>query len=678
MRWWASKYIVLSIVFALAPAARASRIIKANASKASASAPTHLGRPGMPVVVDSPLPLEAPTLGSGVLPVHEGSVSESEKIGLKAHAYAVEVQGRENPVAAAKFLEDDATRGWLRENKPKRHRELFEKAAGINDLRLTLQTYDSPDTLRLALAARSNLKQASSPQALLAWIDSDPSLAQYRSRVEEAFWEWNYLPEKKRAELLQIGITAENWSRWPFNMRKEMLRPLGMGALQNAGVGRMPGSDAELQGQKNAIHEAWPTLSEAERREWNEKFSKGMLAFQKLQVARKKLAGNFMQGPREALYRAEKESNPDTVLHLLREIFDGVGAEKESRAVRTVASALPEQRFTDAHRKGLAMLLKRHLPTEISGTSVGERLNSFYAKHPLRITVKEIQGGAFAQYDPAEDRIFFNEAIVLDFIRARGIALDALFKDGESLRDLIALLASQFVHEGVHQTQFDALARMGVPPATTNWYDSSMEVEAFSMQDLYIHEKARGSERHRKLYIEQQRLVRATRSDLANAQLLRDNPGAFRSRILGAYPTIPGISGMAHRRLGDGEEFYRSQRDARRIIGAELANRKRLPRAERQRREREGIDQREWSKRSQEDVTKIKTSVLRASLRYREEDQGWLFDVYDYMRDRYSESLYFVMSRLKELYPAMRGTVPTPAVQKEMKLAASHSSVEKP
>ncbi len=671
MKRWVSPIIVFSLALASVPAARAARIIKANVPTQPTSAPGHLGRGGLPVVVDSPLALEAPSLnpGSGV-PVLGPHITESDKPGLKARVYAREVQGRENSRAAAQFLEDDETRSWLRENAPKRHRELFKNASGLNDLRLTLQTYDAPDTLRLALMARSNLKQAASPGAMLAWIDSDPTLAMYRERVASAFWEWGTLDEMQHQALARHNITADQWSKVSMATRRDFLRTVGRRMLAGTGVGRVPENINAVNRQKRALLLAWGAFNNDERHLWNDKLAKGMVAYDKLRSARKVLANVFKPGLRQALLSAESETDPDKALHLLKTVFDGVGEVKESRQIAKVAAPRANQEFNETHRYVLGSFLKNHLMEEIAGTQAGDMLLEFYGKRRLKISIKPLEGARFAQYSPQTDQIDFDEGMVTEFLRGRDMAIEEFFRDGKALQDLVSLLAPSFVHEATHQTQFQALADLGVPPGTDHWYDTTLEVEAFSRQTLFTHEKARTSERHRLLFIEGQNLIGATRSDVKRAQLLRDDPSAFRSHILGGYAEVKSLSGMANSRLHQSDHDIREGRAARRIMGAELASRGRLSKTERLALEKNGIDLRAWSEKGNAPVNTIKTSALRAAMRYRGESQDWVYDVYDYLRNRYAGTLRGVMTRLLELYPAMRGkrVVSTRA---EMKAAAS-------
>jgi hypothetical protein len=675
MRRWTPVSLALSAVLALSPAAQAGRIIKANASGANASAPGHLGRAGAPVVVDSPLSMDAPSLMmDGGLPVVEGLRYDSDSQGLKARAYAREIQGRERPSAAAQFLRDDKTQDWLRTNAPKRHRELFKAAAGLNDLRLTLNTYEDPDTLRLALLARADMNQASSPQKMLAWIDADPSLARYRERVERAFWEWNTLTEHQHWALQRKNVTREQWERSSFDTRRRVLRSVGQWVMRGTGIGTVPKNDRQLEMQKRALNLAWGAFSNDERFEMNQRYRKGMTAFERIREAETKLAPRLSPTLTGVLEKAKETSDPEQALHWLGVLFDGVGDKARKHAVERVAEPRKEQRFTNTHRVALSLFMKKELIREIAGTQAGDMLIEFFKTNKLNLRIGDLGGSRFAQYDPVKNEIGISEKIILDYIRARDMDLAALFVNGEALSDLAALLAPSFVHEATHQTQFEELVDRGVPPSTAHWYDTTFEVEAFSRQSLFVHEKARTSERHRELYVRSQRFVDAMRSATHQAQQLRDDPAGFRNRVLGAYVQVRNLSGMAAKRLVENEASIRADREARRVIGAELSRRSRLPNAERQRRERDGIELREWSARGETPVDLIKTSTLRAAMRYRDEGQTWVYDLYRELRDRYANAIRGVMTRLEELYPGTNARVaPAPT-----RVAASSPEVERP
>ncbi|PJA16758.1 MAG: hypothetical protein CO113_15795 [Elusimicrobia bacterium CG_4_9_14_3_um_filter_62_55] len=653
MRRWTSLSVALSAVVAWVPAVQAGPVAKGNASagNASVSAPASLGRPGAAVGVDSSISLAAPSVAPGVLPQVSAPAYDFDAPGLKARAYAKEIQGRERAAAAAQFLQDDRTQDWLRANAPERHRDLFEKAAGLNDLRLILKTYDNPDTLRLALLARSDMTQANSPRKMLSWIDADPSLHPFRDRVAAAFWEWETLEEPQRWALNRRSVTPEQWAAVSFETRRRFLRGAGQEMIRGTGIGGMPKSETHLETQRRALLLGWGAFDNDERFEQNERFKKGATAFRKLKEAKEKLESSLSPTLRGVLDQAEKETDPDRALHWLKIVFDGVGDKTASRVVSRAAEPNADQRFTDQHRRALGLFMKRHLLQEIAGTQAGDMLLEFFRTQPLNLRIGPLKGSRYAQYEPKSNEIAMSEKIVLDYLRAKDMSLDALFQNGPALSDLIALLAPSFVHEATHQTQFQALVERGVPPGTEQWYDTTLEVEAFSRQTLYVHEKARTSERHRLLFIEGQRWISATRSDTQRAQTFKDDPERFRMEILGAYAEVSNLSGMAARRLRDRQGDLKGEREARRVIGAELALRSRLPRAERLRRENEGMDLRAWSEQGSTPVDRIKTSSLRASLRHRDPSRGWVYDAYRYLRDRYSTGLREIMTRLTELYP---------------------------
>ncbi|PCI38165.1 MAG: hypothetical protein COB53_05160 [Elusimicrobia bacterium] len=661
MRRWLPPIVVLGVVFALAPAVHAVRAVKANAA-GNTSVGSHFGRLGMASGIDSPLTMDAPSLdvGSGLVTLGP-AIEDTNKPGLKARAYAREVQGRENVTAAAQFLEDDETRSWLREKAPQRHRELFSKATGLNDLRLTLQTYEDPHMLRLALLARSNIEQAKTPQSMLAWIDSDPSLAHFRDRVAAAYWEWQTLDEQQRSALAHANVTQEQWAGVSMDTRRSFLRSAGRRLLSAARVGYVPRSVEEVKLQRRALLSAWGAFDNNERFQWNDKFAKGIFAHDKLVGARQALAKLFNPNLRKALDRAEEQTDPQATLELLQTIFDGVGESKQSRQIAKVADARPDQQFTPMNRQVLAQFLRTHMINEVAGTQAGDMLGEFFKGRPMQIVVKPMKEASFARYAPKLNRIEFNERMVTEFMRGRDLSIAQLFSDMNALEDLMALLAPAFVHEATHQTQFQALVDIGVPPGTKHWYDTTLEVEAFTRQTLYVHEMVRGSERHRLLFIEGQNLLGATRSDVKRAQMLRDDPAAFKAHVLGGYAQVKTLSGMAHARLNRrSESDIHSDRAARRILGAELAVRRRLSASERAQRERVGLDLREWSNQGSTPVNKIKTSALRGALRYKDPEQGWIYDVYDYLRERYATSIRGAMIRLHELYPdTMSGTIAT-------------------
>ncbi|PCI37040.1 MAG: hypothetical protein COB53_07645 [Elusimicrobia bacterium] len=618
--------LILFSALALVPAARAGRFVRGNAALK---------------------PIVGLSVGAGSLNPLQGEKLDLDSGlgGLASRNYALEIEGAASPAAAKAFLDDKETRAWLQRNSPKRHRELFFEAAGLEDLRLTLDTYEDPDLLRLALIARYSIEQARSPQALLAWIDSDPTLAPYRSRATAAFLEWETLEAQQRKGLEENDLTAEIWAPLSLHTRQEAFRILGKHALQKVRFGLIPRNRDEAVQQGQVLSDTLDIFDNNERYDLIEKHSRGIITYNKLREARKALEELSDTELMPLLTRAEEQTDPEEALQLLSQIFDqiGVADTKEIARVRVKKSFTPQQ------REALSRFLNSNIFAEVAGTQAGEMLKKFYAGHALKIDVEPIDGAATANYDPRNDRIIFNERIANTFLNERGLTIETFLQDSNALHDFIALIAPTFVHEATHQTQIHAISNRGMPPKTGNWYDTMMEAEAYSREVLYREEKGRMSEHHRLLFIAGAEMMDDTHGGVDRAKLLHDDQKEFQRHVLGAYSKVNSLPGMARAWLHHGQVRLKENRETRQVISAELRRRKGLsPRAQTEH-EDKGTGWLAWTVESENPIATIKTSALRGAQRFNDEDQTWVYEIYDYLQTRYQTTKQEVMNRIQDI-----------------------------
>lgn len=404
---------------------------------------------------------------------------------VRAQSPALDEQRRvlvaeRDPDAAERFLQDPALQASLRAQDEGAYLALFRAATELRDLRQLLRGYQQEKrVLREGLAARPDCAFCQDTAQLLAW--SDRWKAAPRDLLREAVFEWDTVPAPRRAWLTARGATDASWKTTPFAARQSMLR--GWAKAEYAAMMKaLPRSQAELDALQARFDDASDYLDHDDSYGLGQRLIKDEAAVKGMAEAEKRLARTQDPKMLAALDAARKAGDLETRLANLGRIFDGLHI--PDAELRTAAPMKPGDGF-DERTAGLAAeMLGPALLREVSGTHAGAALEAFYAKTPMKITLKPEDTGNLATY--SDGVLNFGRGDAEDFLKARGKTARDLISQPALMAEFVRELAPVFVHEATHHRQDVWATERGINGPWSQY----QEIEAMETEAMYVLEKS--------------------------------------------------------------------------------------------------------------------------------------------------------------------------------------------
>lgn len=506
-----------------------------------------------------------------------------------------------DPAAADKYLGDQALQSRLTGEDPSKALELFRAAAELADMRQLLKGFEwNTRVIRSGLAARPGCAFCQDPKALLAWA------ARYHAAPEallrEAVYEWDAISPARAAWLKTEGVARPRWEAMSFVERHALMRRLAK-APYDALMKAVPNNQSELEALQAGVESVEDVLDHDAASVLEERTAKAEAAVNGLAKAGREPAVAADPGLKAALAAARAAPDLETRLSNLSRIFDGLNI--PDPILRSAAPLKPGQGFDPATRRLTAEILGPALLSETGGTWAGDELKAFYAKVPLKITLKTEDAGSLATY--SEGAMNFDAASIENFLKARGRPARDLLTDAPLLHELVRELAPVFVHEATHHRQDVWAAEKHI----AGTWSQDQEIEAMETESVYLLEKMARDPAYKAYLVTSAESSPNAREALGLAsQLETDGVDRFKRSIRAQYyPELLSLEGEVWSRLvrRDGADRY---------VRAELARRAALPAKERARRmEGPGLDE-EYDDRSQfyAAVAKAGTAALESFL----------------------------------------------------------------
>lgn len=384
-----------------------------------------------------------------------------------------------DPNSAERFLADSSLQTALRAEDEKAELDLFRAAAELRDLRQLLRGYQQEDrVIREGLAARPDCSFCQDPRQLLDWADRYQ--ASPHDFLRGALLEWDTLPPARSRWLADRGVARAQWDKTPFVARQAKIREWGMAEYEQI-MKSLPEDQAALDKLGVRANEINDALDHDQAYALGQRVEKAEAAVKAMAEAEKRLAQSGTPELRAALAAAKNAPDLETRLANLGRVFDGLNVPNE--AVHSAAPLKPGQGFDDATRQLTAEMLGPALLREVDGTWAGAELKAFYAKVPMKITVKPEDAGSLAAY--SEGVMNFGSGEIEDFLKARGRSARDLLTDPALLHDLTRELAPVFVHEATHHRQDVWAKERGIRGAWSQY----QEIEAMETESIYALEK---------------------------------------------------------------------------------------------------------------------------------------------------------------------------------------------
>ena len=487
---------------------------------------------------------------------------EAAKPEQRYESYEQDIGSDFNPSAAEEFLRDVALQEKLKRSDPAKFQRLFKAATEAKDMQTVLKAYKDPRKLRLALASHTRSQLLSDPAKLMDWArknmpEVDPA------KLEEALWGWDRLTLQQQAFLSMKGVDKEKWDATGFFDRDKMVNEWGT-ALMDSLMKKAPKTKAELQEMNDTWAAVWGALMNEQRHALGEHMKKAEAAVTSLAEVEQKLKTSKDPKLKAMLASAKSAGSVDATLSQLSGIYDGLEITNTAVAVNRPAGA--GERFSDSARGTLGSMLAADFRKRLQGTTAGDEVLAFYEKHPLRVAVRHI-GSPIAQYWPITKELVINEKHVERYLQASGKTVNDLLTDKKVFESFAMEALTALVHESVHQQQHAWANQQQVPI----WFHQDMEVEAMSMQALFILEKSRTDPAFKKMLEEGQARSTLISESVALSKSLYRDEDEFRSNIrAGYYPALHTLEGRSYRDSVNAET-------AARLVKAELARRDALP-----------------------------------------------------------------------------------------------------
>lgn len=384
-----------------------------------------------------------------------------------------------DPNSAERFLADSSLQTALRAEDEKAELDLFRAATELRDLRQLLRGYQQEDrVIREGLAARPDCTFCQDPKQLLEW--SDRFSASPHDFLRGALLEWDTLSPARAKWLADHGAARAKWEAATFLARSAKLREWGTAEFDLI-MKTVPKDQAELDKLGARADEINDALDHDQAYELGQRVEKAEAAVKAMAEAEKRLAQSADPELRAALAAAKNAPDLESRLANLGKIFDGLNV--PNAAVHSAAPLKPGQGFDDATRRLTAEILGPALLRETNGTWAGAQLKDFYAKVPMKITIKPEDAGSLATY--SDGVMNFGSGEIEDFLKARGRSARDLLTDAPLLHDLVRELAPVFVHEATHHRQDVWAKERGIRDSWSQY----QEIEAMETESIYALEK---------------------------------------------------------------------------------------------------------------------------------------------------------------------------------------------
>lgn len=467
-----------------------------------------------------------------------------------------------DPQAADLFLDDQGLQARLKAEDAKSELDLFRAATELRDLRQLLRGYDQEErVIRDGLAARPECSFCQDPKALLEWADK--YRAAPRDFLRGALFEWDTMPKARAQWLAANGANQASWQLMPFSERAAKIKQWGK--LQyDALMKAVPKDQAEMDALGLRASEANDALGHDEAYALGQRVEQAEAAVKAMAEAEKRLAKNASPEMLAALKAAKGAPDLETRLSQLGRIFDGLGV--QNGALHAAAPLKPGQGFDEPTRRLAAEILGPALLRETDGTWAGAELKVFYAKTPMKITIKPEATGNLATY--SDGVMNFGSGDIEDFLKGRGRAARDLLTDQALLHDLVRELAPVFVHEATHHRQDVWAKNLGISDSWSQY----QELEAMQTESVYVLEKAARDPSYKAYLQKEAKTSPNAREAIGLAQRLETNGGdRFRRSIQALhYPGLVSLEGEVWSRI-----VKRNQTAGE--VRAELARRDKLP-----------------------------------------------------------------------------------------------------
>ncbi|MFA5138174.1 MAG: hypothetical protein WC728_02995 [Elusimicrobiota bacterium] len=463
-----------------------------------------------------------------------------------------------NPAVAEEFLRDTAFQERLKKSDPAKYQRLFKAATEAKDMETVLKAYDDPSKLRLALASHTRSQLLSDPAKLKEWARQnmpgvDPAA------LEEALWGWGHLSFSQQAYLSMKGFDQDKWEKMGFFERDKLVLDWGTGLMDGL-MQKAPKTKAQFEEMDKIRWEAWGALRVDQRRALGEYMKKADTAVQSIAEVEKKLKASKDPKLKAMLASAKSAGSVDATLTHLSGIYDGLGMTNTAVAVNRPAHA--DEQFNEGARSALSSMFATDFRKRLEGTTAGDAALAFYEKNPLQIAVRDI-GTPLAHYDPGTKELVLNEKYVRKYLQASGKTVGDLLTDKKVFDGLAMEALPTLLHESVHQQQHAWALQQKVPV----WFHQDMEVEAMSMESLFILEKARSDPAFKKMLDEGQARSTLISESVALSNSLYRDVDAFRSMIRADYyPALHTLEGRSYHDSANAETVAG-------LVKAELARR---------------------------------------------------------------------------------------------------------
>lgn len=385
-----------------------------------------------------------------------------------------------DPDAAERFLNDAPRQAALRAQDEAAYLSLFRAATELRDLRQLLRGYQQEKrVLREGLAARPDCSFCQDPAQLVAW--SERWKAAPRDLLRESIYEWDTLAAPRRTWLSGQGAPEAVWRTMKFTDRQAKLRSWAKAEFA-ALMKLVPRTQGELDAFSARMDAVEEFLDHDDSIAVDERYAKAETAVKKIADAEKRLARSGNQTLLAELKAARGAADLDAVLSHLGRLYDGMGL--HDATLSTAAPMKPGAGFDAPTAKLAAEMLGPALLREVSGTQAGDRINAFYAKTPLKITLEPEKTGTLATY--YQGVLNFGREQIEDFLKSRGRSARDLVSDHALMGELVRDLAPVFVHETTHHRQdvWATQKRINGP------WSQYQEIEAMETEAVYVLEKA--------------------------------------------------------------------------------------------------------------------------------------------------------------------------------------------
>lgn len=443
--------------------------------------------------------------------------------------------------AAESFLADARGQRELENTDGLLYERVFLRASELADMKGLLMGAADARSIRLGVLKRPDCafcldaaRFAAWARAHMPWLDASKYPA-----ISEALWAWETL-SKPQKDWVTAKKKAAEWPKLGFEARHRLMREWAL-AEREALLRANPGEMKEMDGFHARTEAISKVLGTHEMSAvWN-RAEEASQAVASLAQARAKIGKNADKRQRELLAAAAGASTPEARLAALSAFFENRG--ERPRELLEAAPPRDDQRFDDRTRGVVSEMLKGALLKETEGTFAGADLQEFYAKTPLSVTFTTTSYAALGWYSHGGDTLYFNERYLEQYLKSRGLSVEDVMRNPESLGDLARTLVGTFVHEAQHHRQDVWSREQGLPRR----YVQSDEVEAFQAQGLFLLEKLKTDKRFAEFAAREGERSAVLRAGLGRARRMEEaGPDWFEYVVPNShYPEVYSNEGAA-------------------------------------------------------------------------------------------------------------------------------------